>query len=215
MGKEKERERRGLRGEPEETPVAPAEASGTAQQQTERVTALPPGGGASQEQPPSLMDVVRHEVTPGAVTDEERREAGADPADRDAQARKAQEETRRQHLRWTVLHPVIHNGRTYHPGSELGEEDTFDALHAQPLIDAGRIVEGTGDEVAHHVHRAHLARHQSLVESGIPAGTPPAPPEPSERRGQHVPSDTERAHRLGVSPDEGERQVARESFPRR
>jgi hypothetical protein len=202
MGKEKERR------------VPRAEDAPGISQQTERVTAPPPGGGEPQEQPPTLMDTITHEVTPGVGSEEERRDAGADPADRDTMEQEAEEDTRRHHRRWTVLHSVIHNGRTYHPGSELGEEDGFTELHAQPLADAGRVVEGAGDEVAHHVHRAHLARHQSLVASGIPAGPPPEPPEkPAERR--HQPSAEERAQLLGVAPGEEERQVTRESFPRK
>jgi hypothetical protein len=201
----------GGRAAPEEAPAVPGDAATAARQQTERVTALPPGGGAPQEQPPSLMEAVRHEVTPGVGSEEERRGAGADPADRDAMAREAEHEGRREHRRWTVLHPVIHDGRTYHPGSELGEEDKFTELHAQPLIEAGRIVEGAGDDVAEHVHRAHMARHSSLLASGVPAGPPPEPPQRSERH--HRPSAVQRAQRLGVAAGEEDRQVARESFP--
>lgn len=123
-----------------------------------------------QDQPPDLAETMAHEADP-QMSAKERREAGAEPDDREAEERRERGRAKAH----TILHSVIHNGETYFPGAEL----TLPEVDAAPMRDAGVIVEGTGKKVAHHVHRAALARHTSLVESGIAAGPRPEPP-PSE-----------------------------------
>jgi hypothetical protein len=123
-----------------------------------------------QEQPPDLATTLSHEADP-QMSAKERREAGAEPEDREAEEKRERGRAKAH----TVLHSVIHSGETYFPGAEV----TLPEVDAAPLRDAGVIVEGTGKKVAHAVHRAAMARHTSLTSSGILAGPPPEPP-PSE-----------------------------------
>lgn len=163
-------------GDPAATADTPPPGASTTSAADERTTTLPPASGQAQEQPAPLGEVMAHEVDP-SMSAGERVATGAAPADRDAAA----EETEAQSTqRYTALQQVIHNGRTYHPGAEIGPEPDFTEADAEGLLAAGMIVAAIGAEAAHALYRAKLARHQSMVASGLVAGPPPEPPPPPD-----------------------------------